>query len=301
MNGVVSRLLLSPPRGRLGTLAGLSGAAVLAVLLALPAPAGAQFDFADALAVKIRTYPVKRQDGRVVPGRDGMPQPQAVRDGRAVGLQELPALPVDENFPGGSILDAFQHYQKRDPLGALTPMLAVLKNGYLELDIEKPCHIDAIKIQYEYQPTEKVPSFQEAGLAAFMQIVADGVMAADLQRAYVRLRDRYNNGLSTDPKGDQDAMGLLQALRLVIAVRYNPRVVTPTLADIPPREAKERFKAEVAKGRPVEANLVIGPLRLAMKAKLHRREKSPPPPGCQGAEGARKMPGDESRTIVTLR
>ena len=259
----------------------LIGAAVFIVSFVFSGTAVAQFDFAGAEAVKIRSYPVKRINGRPVPGPDGMPQPEEVRDGQPVGLQELPAFPVDEDFPGGSILDALQQYQKQDPLGALVPVLAVLQNSYLELVIEKRCYFDAVRIQFEQQPTKKVPSFKEAGLAALMRIVADGVMAADLLRAHNRLRDRYNNGLSRDPKGDQDAMELLRALRLAIALRYNPRVESPALAGIPPREAKKRFKAEVAKGRPVEGKLLIGPLHLVMKAKLDRSKKSPLPPGCK--------------------
>ena len=158
--------------------------------------------------------------------------------------------------------------------------MAVLKNGYLELEIEKRCRFDGIKIQYEHQPTKEVPSFQEAGLAALMHIVADGVMAADLLRAHDRLVERYNSGLSTDRKGDQEAMGLLRSLRLAIALRYNPRVESPALAGLSLPKAKERFKADVAKGRPVEAKLIMGPLHLLIKARLDRKEKSPLPPGC---------------------
>lgn len=251
------------------------------VVLALPAIASAQFDFSDALSVKIRSYPIKRQNGRPVPGPDGMPQPEALQGGRPAGLVELPAVPVDETFPGGSVLDALQHYQKQDPMAGLEATLALLKNGYMDLEIEKTCRVDAIKLQYDHQPTKVVPSFQEAGLTQLGQILADGVKAVELQRAHDLLRDQYNNGLSTDPKRDQEMMALLRTKRLAIAMRYNPRIDAPLPAGVTPRELKERFKVEVAKGKPVEGNLLIGPIHLAIKAKLTSVEKKPLPPSCE--------------------
>jgi hypothetical protein len=256
----------------------------LALCLTLPSPAHAQFDFADALAVKIRTYPVKRSDGKPVPGPDGMPQPEATSGGKPAKLKEFPDFPIDENFPGGSILASLQFYQKLDPLGAFEPVLAVLHNGYLEMDIEKPCRVDLVKIQFEQKPTEDVPSFREHGIVALMKIIADGAMAADLLRTHNDLRDRYNSGLSTTPKADQDEMAGLRTLRQLIALWYNPRVVSLAFKGLPPQDAKERFKAEVSKGQPLEADLVMGPLRLAMKGKVEQRTKSPAPAGCPGAK-----------------
>jgi hypothetical protein len=254
---------------------------IAVALLTLPEIGSAQLDFADAVAVKIRTYPVKRQNGRPVPGADGMPQPEALQGGRAAGLVELPAVPVDENFPGGSVMDALQHYQKQDPMAALKATLALLRNGYMDLEIEKSCHVDLVKFQYDHQPTKVVPSVQEAGLTMLTQILADGVKAVELQRAYDRLQDRYNSGLSTDRMRDQEMMAFLQNIRLAIAARYNPRINTPAPAGVTPGEIKERFKAEVAKGKPVEGNLLIGPIHLAIKAKLNRVEKKPLPPSCK--------------------
>ncbi len=258
----------------------LVAAIVAGGLLGVPSPAGAQLDFAGAAAVKIRTYPLKRVDGRLVAGGDGMPEPAEVRDGRPGGIAELPAFPVDENQPGGTILQALVHHHRRDPVGALRPVLAVLDNGYLELDIEKACQIDAVRIRYEHQPTPEVPSFREHGLAALMHVVTDAVAAADLHRAHGRLRDRYNRGLSTDPGGDQDAMALFQGLRLAIASRYVPAVTAPGLAGLPPGEARQRFKAALGQGAPLEAELEIGPIRLLVTVKLDRRQKRPAPPGC---------------------
>jgi hypothetical protein len=254
---------------------------IAVVALALPAVGSAQLDFADAVAVKIRTYPVKRQNGRPVPGPDGMPQPEALSGGRPANLAEFPAVPVDESFPGGSILDALQNYQKQDLMAALNALLALLRNGYMDLEIEKNCRVDVVKFQYDHQPTKVIPSVQETGLTALMQILADGVKAVELQRAYDRLQDRYNSGLSTDQKRDQEMMALLRNMRLAIAVRYNPRVNTPALAGLRPQEAKERFKAEVAKGKPVEGELLIGPIHLAVKAKLNSNAKKPLPPSCK--------------------
>ncbi|MBI4573752.1 MAG: hypothetical protein HY713_10785 [candidate division NC10 bacterium] len=255
-------------------------AAALALLLVVPASLEAQVDFAGAVAVKIRTFPLKRAQGRPVLGRDGMPEPAAAVGGRPADVRELPTFPVDENFPGASILSALLHYQRRDPLGALAPVVAVLSNGYLELEIEKACHVDTVRIQVEHKPTPEVPAFTERGLGALMHVVTDAVMAADLQRAHTRLRDRYNSGLSTDRKGDQDAMTFFQALRLVIAQRYDPRVTSPALSGLPPAEAKNQFKAALAQGGPVEGDVLIGPLHLAMRAKQDRRDRRPAPPGC---------------------
>lgn len=254
--------------------------AVAAVSVAAP-PAAAQFDFSDALSAKIRTYPVKRDKSRPVPGKDGMPQPEALRGGRPVGVTEFPALPLDQNFPGGSMLDALQHYQKQDALEGLTGMLALLKNGFLELEIEKFCHVDVIKLQYEHRPTKGVPSFEEAGLGLLMGIVADGAKAAELQRIHERLLEQYNSGLSTNRERDQETMAAVTKLRLVIAARYNPRVSAPFAAKLPPREAKERFKAEVAKGKPVAGELTMGALNLAVRAKLDHRAQSPLPAACK--------------------
>lgn len=258
--------------------------------LALPSPASAQFDFTDALVVKLRTYPVKRQDGKPVHGSDGMPQPEAVRGGRPVGLKELPAFPVDQNFPGGSILDALFQYHRRDPMAALDPVVALLKNGYLEMDIVKPCIVDAVKIQFEQKPTKAVPSFNEHGIASLMKILVDGTLAARLDRTSDRLRDRYNAGISTTPEADQNNMAALQVARFTIAKWYNPRVVSVAWKDLPPIEAKKRFKAEVLKGQPLETVLVMGPLRLAIRGKADRQKLTPPPAGCPGAHAAANRP-----------
>ena len=255
--------------------------AAIAAAALLPSAAGAQFDFSGAVAMKLRTYPVKRENGRPAPGKDGMPQPESLSGGRPAGLQELPAVPVDEDFPGGSILDALQHYQKEDPMAALAAMVALLKNGYLEMEIEKSCVVDSVKFQYDQRSTLSAPTFQEAGLAALKQIVADGAKAEALERAYSRLLNGYNNGLSTDRKRDQDMMEVLRRMRYAIAMRYNPRVKTPALAALNTREAKERFKAEVAKGNPVEGELTIGPIELAIKAKMSRNPIKPPPASCK--------------------
>ena len=254
-----------------------------AVLLGMPASAWAQFDFADARAIKIRTYPVKRDGGKVVPGPDGMPQPKGGSARRPAGLKELPALPVDADFPGASILFAYSHYQKQDLLGSLEPILGIMENGYLEFDLVKPCHIDTIKLQYEHKPNESVPSFKEEGLASLVLFFAEGAASSDLLNAYTRLKNRYNNGLSADPKADHDIMTRLQALRLAIAVRYIPRVEAPAFEGLKPLEATKRFKAEVAKGKPVVGTLLIGSLELAVKAKLDRKSRSPVPAACKKA------------------
>jgi hypothetical protein len=258
-----------------------SPAAFAFLLIALPSAANAQLDFSDAVAAKIRTYPVKRQDGKVVPGKDGMPQPEAMAGKQPANLIELPAVPVNPMFPGGSILDSLARYQKQDPMAALAAMVALLKNGYMELDIEKVCQNDAVKLQYDQRGTLAAPVFQEAGLTALRQIVADGVKAEELERARNRLRDRYDAGLSPDRKKDQEMMQLLSAKRLAIAMRYNPRIKTAAFASLPRRDAKERFKAEVAKGKPVEGDLAIGPIELAVKVLVNRSEKKPLPASCK--------------------
>lgn len=256
-------------------------AAPLLLILALPAGSSAQLDFADAVALKIRTYPVKRQNGRAAPGPDGMPQAEALQKGRPANLVEFPAVPVDESFPGGSILDALRNYQKEDPMAALAALQALMKNGYAELEIEKSCHFDNVKLQYEHKPSHGFPAFGEAGLGAMMQLLADGVKAAELARGEDRLTTRYNSGLSTDGKRDQETIALLRSLRFAIALRYNPRVSAPGLEKLPAQEAKERFKTEIAKGKPVDGEVGFGPLLLAVKAKLSRSDKKPPPPGCK--------------------
>lgn len=256
-------------------------AAVMISLLALPAIGSAQLDFADAVTVKIRTYPVKRENGRPVPGPDGMPQPEALTKGRPANLMELPAVPVDENFPGGSVLAALTVYQKENPIAALPAMLALLRNGYIELEIEKSCHVDAVKLQFEHKPGHGFPYVQEAGLTALMQILVDGVKAAELGRGEERLTTRYNNGLSTDRQRDQETIAMLRALRYAIAIRYNPQVKAPGIESLPPQEAKDRFKAEVAKGKPLDGDLQIGPLHLVVRVKSTRIEKTPLPPECK--------------------
>lgn len=258
-----------------------ASATALAAVLGFAAVGEAQFDFSNATAAKLRTYPIKRDKGRPAPGKNGMPQAEAVKGDKPANLTEFPALPVDPNFPGGSILDALQHYQKRDPVAALPAILALLTNGYLELEIEKPCYTDLVKLQYEHRPTQEVPSFQQAGLTVLIEILADGVAAADLLRAYDRLRENYNNGLSTDRKRDQETMATLQRLRLGLALRYDPRVETPALAGLTPRQVKERFKAEVAKGKPLEGSFAIGPIQLAVKAKVERTPQKPRPASCK--------------------
>jgi hypothetical protein len=259
----------------------LRAAAIAFLVAAVPTVGNAQLDFSDAVAAKIRTYPVKRQDGKTVPGKDGMPQPETMAGKQPGNLIELPAVPVNPNFPGGSILDSLARYQKQDPMAALAAMVALLKNGYMELDVEKVCHNDAIKLQYDHRGTMAAPVFQEAGLTALRQIVADGVKAEEMERAHNRLRDQYNSGLSTDGKKDQEMMQLLTAKRIAIAMRYNPRIKNQALVALRPREAKERFKAEVAKGKPVEGDLVIGPIDLAVKVLLNRSEKKPLPASCK--------------------
>ena len=259
----------------------LARAAVLISLLALPATGAAQLDFAGAVSLKVRTYPVKLQNGKPVSGPDGMPQAEALQKGQPANLIELPAVPVDENFPGGSILDALRSYQKEDPMAALAALQALLKNGYTELEIEKTCQIDSVKLQYEHKPSHGFPAVGEAGLGAMMQLVLDGVKAAELARGEDRLTARYNSGLSTDGKRDQETIALLRSLRFAVALRYNPRVQAPGLESLPPQEAKERFKAEIAKGKPVEGDVHFGPLHLAVKAKLARSAKKPAPPGCK--------------------
>jgi hypothetical protein len=264
-------------------------AAIFVLIFACPVVAEAQFDFAGALTVKIRTYPIKREGGRPAPGKDGMPQPEALDKGRPANLQEFPAVPVAENFPGGSIMDALQFYQKTDAMAALAALQALLKNGYVELDIEKACHIDAVKLQYDHRPGHGFPSYEEAGLTALMQVLLDGVKAAELTRAEDRLRDRYNNGLSTNGPRDQETIAALQAMRLAIAIRYNPRINAKAAAESPsPQDAqaaqaaKDLFKAEVAKGKPLDGDLRIGPLHLVVKAKLDHHVKNPLPPSCKG-------------------
>jgi hypothetical protein len=258
-------------------------AAVLIFLLVMPAIGRAQLDFSDAVTVKIRTYPVKRESGRPIPGPDGMPQPEALSNGRPANLQELPAVPVDENFPGGSVMAALAVYQKENPVAALPSILGLLKNGYIELEIEKSCHLDAVKLQFEHKPGHGFPSVQEAGLTSLMQILVDGVKAAELGRGAERLTARYNNGLSTDRSRDQETIAMLRALRYAIAIRYNPRVKAPGIESLPPQEAKDRFKAEVAKGKPIDGDLQIGPLHLVVKVKSTRIELKPLPPECKSA------------------
>ena len=270
----------------------LAGAAALAVLLALPSPAAAQFDFADARTVKFTTYPVKRDEGKPVAGPDGMPQPKAIRGGRPVGLTELPSFLIRDDAPGAWMLDALQHYIKRDPIAGLAVLLAILENRYLELEVEKLCSRDTIKISYEHLPTEEVPAFKEAGLSSLMTLLADALRANDLQREYLGIRDRYNAGLTLTPKADQETIERLRGFRFGIALRYNPRVVHPALEDLPPPIAKELFKAAAAKGQPLETNLVIGPLYLAMLVKVDRIEMRPPPAGCPGAKGVSRPPAE---------
>ncbi|MDV2502325.1 MAG: hypothetical protein RX318_00010 [bacterium] len=270
-------------RGRFWPLAGLWGAAALAALLALPAPAYAQFDFADAFAVQIRTYPVKFKDGQMVPGPDGMPQPKGGSARRPAELTELPTFAIDASAPGAWMLDAFQHYMKQDPLAALAALLAVIENGYLEIEIDKRCSRDTARIAFEHIPTEGVPAFKEAGLAMLMKPLADAVMAAELQRESLALRDQYNTGLSKKPKADQKAIARLRVVRFAIGARYNPRVVHPALDGLHPFVAKQVFKAALANGEPLQATLVMGPIRLDMRAKVERRAKRPLPAGCQTA------------------
>jgi len=241
----------------------------------------AQFDFAGAQSLKIRTYPIKQEKGRAVLGQDGMPQALASSNGRPASLVELPAVPVNEDFPGGSILVALTQYQKQDPAAALVAILALLKNSYLELEIEKTCRVDAIKIQYDHRPSVAFPAFQEAGLTSIKQILADGAKASDLFRTEEWLRRRYNSGRSTNLEGDQETMALLRSLRLAIAQRYNPRVVAPALKGLSGQAAKERFKSLVASGKPVEGELFIGPLHLTVRTRLDQTEKKPLPPTCR--------------------
>ena len=263
--------------------AALWGSTVLAALLLLPAPAMAQFDFADAVAVQIRTYPVKFKDGQMVPGPDGMPVPRARRGGKPAELTELPTFVIDESAPGAWMLDAFQHYMKQDPLAALAALLAVIENGYLEIEIDKRCSRDTARIAFEHIPTEGVPAFKEAGLAMLMKPLADAVMAAELQREYLALRDQYNTGLSIKPKDDQKTIDRLRLVRIAIGIRYNPRVLHPALDGLHPFVAKQVFKAALAKGEPLQATLVMGPIQLDMRAKVDRRAKRPLPAGCQTA------------------
>jgi hypothetical protein len=241
----------------------------------------AQFDFAGAQSVKIRTYPIKQEKGRAVLGQDGMPQALASSNGRPANLVELPAVPVNEDFPGGSILDALTQYQKQDSAAALAAILALLRNSYVELEIEKSCRVDAIKIQYDHRPSVAFPAFQEAGLTSIKQILADGAKASNLFRTEEFLRRRYNTGRSTNPEKDQETMALSRSLRLAIAQRYNPRVVAPALKGLSAQEAKERFKGLVASGKAVEGELFIGPLHLAVRARLEQSEKKPLPPTCK--------------------
>jgi len=165
-------------------------------------------------------------------------------------------------------------------MGSLAAMVALLKNGYLEMEIEKRCAVDSVKFQYDQRSTASAPTFDEAGLAALKQVLADGAKAEEFERAHSRLVDRYNNGLSTDPRRDQELMEAVQRARYAIAMRYDPRIKTPALAALPPREAKERFKAEVAKGRPVEGDMTIGPVELHIKALVASAPKKPLPPSC---------------------
>lgn len=243
--------------------------------------AQAQFDFAGAQSVKIRTYPIKQENGRAVLGQDGMPQALTSSGGRPANLVELPAVPVDEDFPGGSILNALTEYQKQNPAAALAAIVALLKNSYLELEIEKTCRVDAIKIQYDHRPSVAFPAFQEAGLTSIKQILADGAKVSDLFRTEEWLQRRYNTGRSTNPEGDQETMALLRSLRLAIAQRYNPRVVAPALKGLSAQAAKERFKGLVASGKAVEGELFIGPLHLAVRTRLDQSEKKPLPPTCR--------------------
>jgi hypothetical protein len=247
----------------------------------LPAAAHGQIDFSNAVAVKIRTYPVKRDNGKVVPAADGMPQPESMQGKQPANLIELPAVPVNPMFPGGSILDSLVRYQKHDAVAALAAMIALLKNGYMELDLEKVCSNDAIKLQYTHRGTMAAPNYQEAGLTALKQIVADGVKAEELERARSRLRDRYNAGLSPDRKKDQEMIQFLDAKRLAIAMRYNPRLKNQAFASVARRDAKERFKQELAKGKPVDGDLAIGPVELTVRMRLARIEKKPVPAACR--------------------
>lgn len=277
------RECFSRQMGRLGLRAALCSSTILAALLLLSAPAYAQFDFADAVAVQIRTYPVKFKEGQMAPGPDGMPLPRARRGGRPADLTELPTFAIDESAPGAWMLDAFQHYMKQDPLAALAALLALVENGYMEIEIDKRCSRDTARIAFEHLATEEVPAFKEAGLAMFMKPLADAVMAAELQREHVGLRDKYNTGVSKKPKADHDAIARLRAVRFAIGIRYNPRVVHPALDGLHPFVAKQVFKAALAKGEPLQATLVMGPIRLDMRAKVERRAKRPLPAGCPTA------------------
>jgi hypothetical protein len=247
----------------------------------VPALAYGQIDFSNAVAVKIRTYPVKRDNGKVVPAADGMPQPESMQGKQPANLTELPAVPVNPLFPGGSILDSLIRYQKQDATAALAAMIALLKNGYMELDLEKVCSNDAIKLQYEHRGTMAAPKYQDAGLTALKQIVADGVKAEELERARNRLRERYNAGLSPDRKKDQEMIRFLEAKRLAIAMRYDPRLKNQALASVARRDVKERFKQELAKGKPVDGDLAIGPVELSVRMKLSRTDKKPTPAACR--------------------
>jgi hypothetical protein len=250
-------------------------------IVLVPTVTHAQIDFANAVAVKIRTYPIKRDNGKAVAGADGMPQAESMQGKQPANLIELPAVPVNPMFPGGSILDSLVRYQKHDAAAALAAMTALLKNGYMELDLEKVCSNDAIKLQYDQRGTIAAPSFQQAGLTALKQIVADGVKAEELERARNRLRERYNAGLSPDRKRDQEMIQFLEAKRLATAMRYDPRLKNQALASLPPSDAKERFKQELAKGKPVDGDLAIGPVELSVRMKLSRTDKKPVPAACR--------------------
>lgn len=256
--------------------------AVLGLVIAVvPTAAHAQIDFANAVAVKIRTYPIKRDNGKAVPGADGMPQAESMQGKQPANLIELPAVPVNPMFPGGSILDSLVRYQKHDAVAALAAMIALLKNGYMELDLEKVCSNDAIKLQYDQRGTMAAPTFQQAGITALKQIVADGVKAQELERARNRLRERYNAGLSPDRKRDQEMIQFLEAKRLAIAMRYDPRLKNQAFASLERRDAKDRFKQELAKGKPIDGDLAIGPVELSVRMKLSRTDKKPTPAACR--------------------
>jgi hypothetical protein len=274
----------------------------VAAILALPHPALAQLDFTDSVAVRLVTYPVKRDGGSVVPGSDGMPRPASTRGGKPAGLNMIPTFPVHENAPGAWIIRAFRQYLKQDPVAFLGVVRALMDNGYVELHIAKRCATDVAKIQYEHLPTAEVPSFKEAGLTALMQIVADAAVAVNLGRMRYLLRDRYNAGLVIDPAGAQKAMARFYASQLGLASKYEPLVATPVLAHMPPGVVNEWFKAEVSEGKPVDGILLIGPLRVAIKALVSKKTTSPAPAGCPGGRAATRPPRpDPKARQATLR
>jgi hypothetical protein len=218
-------------KGSLWLIAALGFAAILA----LPRTALAQLDFTNSVAVRLVTYPVKRDGGSVVSGSDGMPQPTSKRGGKPTSLNMLPTFPVHENAPGAWMIRAFRHYLRQDPVAFLGVVRALMDNGTWNSISPSAALRTSRKSSTNTSRRRRSPPLKEAGLTALIQIVADAAVAVNLGWMRDLLRDRYNAGLVIDPAGAQEAMARFYASQLGLANKYDPLVATSALAHLPPR------------------------------------------------------------------